>query len=116
MGTPFYCYSTAILARHFDVLAAAVKPATVCFAVKSNSSLAVIRTLAARGAGADVVSEGELRVALKAGVPANKIVFSGVGKTERELVITSYSIHYTKLYEASRVQTPLGKSGMGTPT
>ena len=91
VGTPFYCYSTATLARHFDVLATAVKPATVCFAVKSNSSLAVIRTLAARGAGADVVSEGELRVALKAGVPANKIVFSGVGKTERELAFALVS-------------------------
>ncbi len=85
VGTPFYCYSTATLARHYDVLAEAVAPATICFAVKSNSSLAVIRTLAARGAGADVVSEGELRLALKAGVPANRIVFSGVGKTEREL-------------------------------
>lgn len=85
VGTPFYCYSTATLARHYDLLAQAVAPATVCFAVKSNSSLAVIRTLAQRGAGADVVSEGELRLALKAGVPANKIVFSGVGKTEREL-------------------------------
>lgn len=91
VGTPFYCYSTATLARHYDVLAEAVAPATVCFAVKSNSSLAVIRTLASRGAGADVVSEGELRLALKAGVPANKIVFSGVGKTERELAFALVS-------------------------
>ena len=91
VGTPFYCYSTATLARHYDVLAEAVAPATVCFAVKSNSSLAVIRTLASRGAGADVVSEGELRLALKAGVPADKIVFSGVGKTERELAFALVS-------------------------
>lgn len=91
VGTPFYCYSTATLARHYDVLAAAVAPASICFAVKSNSSLAVIRTLAQRGAGADVVSEGELRLALKAGVPAHRIVFSGVGKTERELAFALVS-------------------------
>lgn len=91
VGTPFYCYSTATLARHYDVLAAAVAPATVCFAVKSNASLAVLKTLGQRGAGADVVSEGELRLALRAGIPASKIVFSGVGKTERELAFALVS-------------------------
>jgi diaminopimelate decarboxylase len=89
VGTPFYCYSTATLVRHYDVFAQALAEAglsaTVCFAVKSNASLAVIRTLAERGCGADVVSEGELRLALRAQVPPGKIVFSGVGKTEREL-------------------------------
>lgn len=87
VGTPFYCYSTATLTRHFNVFAAALEglDATVCYAVKANSNLAVIRTLADLGAGADVVSEGELRRALAAGMPAERIVFSGVGKTRREL-------------------------------
>lgn len=87
VGTPFYCYSTATLERHFRVLEDAVADldATICFAVKANSNIAIIRTLAALGAGADVVSEGELRRALAAGIPPEKIVFSGVGKTRREL-------------------------------
>lgn len=87
IGTPFYCYSTATLERHFRVLADAVTDldTTICFAVKANSNIAVIRTFADLGAGADVVSEGELRRALAAGVPPDKIVFSGVGKTRREL-------------------------------
>ena len=87
VGTPFYCYSTATLERHFQVFRQSLEglDAIVCFAVKANSNLAVIRTLAAQGAGADVVSEGELRRALAAGVPASKIVFSGVGKTREEL-------------------------------
>ncbi len=87
VGTPFYCYSTATLTRHFHVFSEAVSglDALVCFAVKANSNVAVIRTLAQLGAGADVVSEGELRRALAAGVPSERIVFSGVGKTAREL-------------------------------
>ncbi|HVI51622.1 MAG TPA: diaminopimelate decarboxylase [Candidatus Sulfotelmatobacter sp.] len=87
VGTPFYCYSQATLERHFRVFQQALNgmDATVCFAVKSNSNIAVIRTLAAMGAGADVVSGGELRRALAAGVDAGKIVFSGVGKTREEL-------------------------------
>ncbi|NFV82287.1 diaminopimelate decarboxylase [Magnetospirillum aberrantis] len=89
VGTPFYCYSTATLVRHYTVFAEALAKAgldaTVCFALKANSNVAVVRTLADLGAGADVVSEGELRQALKAGVPADRIVFSGVGKTRREL-------------------------------
>ncbi|HIJ63990.1 MAG TPA: diaminopimelate decarboxylase [Rhodospirillaceae bacterium] len=87
VGTPFYCYSTATLKRHFTVFqdALAGLDATICFAVKANSNLAVIRTLAECGAGADVVSEGELRRALAAGVPPSRIVFSGVGKSRREL-------------------------------
>lgn len=89
VGTPFYCYSTATLTRHYTVFAEGLKDAgldaTVCFALKSNPNVAVVRTLAKLGAGADVVSEGELRQALEAGVPADRIVFSGVGKTQREL-------------------------------
>jgi len=89
IGTPFYCYSTATIERHYsvlaDALAAAGLDATICFACKANPNLAVIRTLAQLGAGADVVSEGELRRALAAGVPAGRIVFSGVGKSREEL-------------------------------
>jgi diaminopimelate decarboxylase len=86
-GTPFYCYSAATLERHYRVLdeALAGLDHVICFAVKANSSLGVIATLARKGAGADVVSQGEMRLALAAGVPADKIVFSGVGKTEAEL-------------------------------
>jgi diaminopimelate decarboxylase len=87
VGTPFYCYSTATLTRHYRVFAEAFSglDALICYAMKANSNQAVIRTLAKLGAGADVVSEGELRRALAAGVPANKILFSGVGKTAREM-------------------------------
>jgi len=87
VGTPFYCYSTATLERHFKVMDEAFKGTEhlVCYAVKANSNQAVLKTMAALGAGMDVVSEGELRRALAAGVPARKIVFSGVGKTAREM-------------------------------
>jgi len=87
VGTPFYCYSTATIERHYRVFAEALAglDATICYAVKANDNVAVIRTLARLGAGADVVSEGELRRALAAGVPAAKIVFSGVGKTRAEM-------------------------------
>ncbi len=87
VGTPFYCYSTATLERHFTVFSKAFADvdALVCYAMKANSNQAVLKTLAALGAGVDVVSEGELRRAVAAGVPANRIMFSGVGKTVREL-------------------------------
>ncbi len=87
VGTPFYCYSTATLKRHYRVFAEAFagSDALVCFAIKSNSNLAVLRTLAEMGAGMDVVSEGELRRARAAGVPGERIVFSGVGKTRHEI-------------------------------
>ncbi|MBN9219282.1 MAG: diaminopimelate decarboxylase [Mesorhizobium sp.] len=87
VGTPFYCYSTATLTRHYRVFAQAFSglDALVCYAMKANSNQAVLRTLARLGAGADVVSEGELRRALAAGIPAGKILFSGVGKTAREM-------------------------------
>jgi diaminopimelate decarboxylase len=87
VGTPFYCYSTATLTRHYRVFAQAFAglDALVCYAMKANSNQAVLRTLAKLGAGADVVSEGELRRALAAGIPAGKILFSGVGKTAREM-------------------------------
>jgi diaminopimelate decarboxylase len=87
VGTPFYCYSTATLERHYRVFAEAFAdvPALVCYAVKANSNQAVIATLARLGAGADVVSGGELKRALAAGVPPDKIMFSGIGKTAAEL-------------------------------
>ncbi|MCW8914405.1 MAG: diaminopimelate decarboxylase [Magnetovibrio sp.] len=87
VGTPFYAYSTATLTRHYNVFADALNElnALICFAVKANSNQAVIKTLANLGAGADVVSGGELMRALKAGIPAHKIVFSGVGKTDDEI-------------------------------
>ena len=87
VGTPFYCYSTATLERHFRVFtdAFAGEKVLVFYAMKANSNQSVLRTLAKLGAGADVVSGGELKRALAAGIPPNKIVFSGVGKTEAEL-------------------------------
>ena len=83
VGTPFYCYSTATLIRHYEVFAGAFSDvsALVCYAMKANSNQAVVRTLARVGAGADVVSGGELRRARAAGIPADKIMFSGIGKT-----------------------------------
>ncbi|MDO8288166.1 MAG: diaminopimelate decarboxylase [Parvibaculum sp.] len=87
IGTPFYCYSSATLRRHARVFMDAFKgqPARLCYSVKANSNLAVIATLAAEGAGADVVSEGELRRAMAAGIAPSQIVFSGVGKTAQEM-------------------------------
>jgi len=89
VGTPFYCYSTATLERHYRVFAGAFAdvPSLVCYAVKANSNQAVIATLAKLGAGADVVSGGERKRALAAGVPRDKIMFSGIGKTAAELAL-----------------------------
>lgn len=85
VGTPFYCYSAATFTRHYQVFAEHFPQAKICYAVKANGNLAVLRTLAKLGAGADVVSEGEIRLALAAGVKAENIVFSGVGKTKTEM-------------------------------
>ncbi|HXF89796.1 MAG TPA: diaminopimelate decarboxylase [Xanthobacteraceae bacterium] len=89
VGTPFYCYSTATLTRHYRVFADAFAdvPSLVCYAVKANSNQAVIATLARLGAGADVVSGGELKRARAAGIAADKIMFSGIGKTGHELAL-----------------------------
>ena len=91
VGTPFYCYSSATLQRHYEVFAGAFADvdALVCYAMKANSNQAVIATLARLGAGADVVSEGELLRARAAGIPPGKIMFSGVGKTARELALAA---------------------------
>jgi diaminopimelate decarboxylase len=87
VGTPFYCYSTATIERHYKVFAGAFADvrALVCYAAKANSNQAVLATLARLGAGADVVSLGELERARRAGIPPGRIMFSGVGKSAREL-------------------------------
>jgi diaminopimelate decarboxylase len=87
VGTPFYCYSDAALRAAYAEFAApfACRPVTICYSLKANNNLAILRTLAELGAGADVVSEGELRCALAAGVPTDRIVFAGVGKTAAEM-------------------------------
>lgn len=87
VGTPFYCYSSAAIERRYRRFAAAFagRRARICYSLKANSNLAVVRLLAQLGAGADAVSEGEVRRALAAGMPADRIVFSGVGKTEAEM-------------------------------
>jgi diaminopimelate decarboxylase len=87
VGTPFYLYSTATLTRHYRLFEEALSPLAhlICFAVKSNGNLAVLRTLGNLGAGMDVVSGGEYLRAKAAGVPGERIVFSGVGKTQAEM-------------------------------
>ena len=87
VGTPFYCYSTATLERHYRVLSEAFagQNVLICYAMKANSNQAVLATMARLGAGMDVVSEGELRRARAAGVPADRIIFAGVGKTREEM-------------------------------
>jgi diaminopimelate decarboxylase len=87
VGTPFYCYSSAAIEERFEAFKAAFagQKASLFYAMKANSNQAVLTTLAALGAGMDVVSEGELRRARAAGVPGNRIIFSGVGKTQAEM-------------------------------
>jgi diaminopimelate decarboxylase len=87
VGTPFYCYSTATLTRHYQLFTEALSPLPhlVCYAVKANSNLAVLKHLGELGAGMDVVSIGEYRRARAAGMPGERIVFSGVGKTRAEM-------------------------------
>jgi diaminopimelate decarboxylase len=90
VGTPFYCYSSATLERHYRVFAdafAGTPDTLVCYSVKANSNLGVLATLARAGAGMDIVSEGELRRALAVKVAPERIVFSGVGKTQAEMAV-----------------------------
>lgn len=89
VGTPLYCYASATLQRHYQVLdqAFSSQEHLICFAVKANSNQAVLATMARLGAGMDVVSEGELRRARAAGVPADRIIFAGVGKTREEMAL-----------------------------
>ncbi|MBX3333637.1 MAG: diaminopimelate decarboxylase [Nitrospira sp.] len=87
LGTPCYIYSHETLIRHFHAYDSAFKniPHVIAFAMKANSNLAILRLMAREGSGVDIVSGGELYRALKAGVPASKIVFAGVGKTPGEI-------------------------------
>jgi diaminopimelate decarboxylase len=119
VGTPFYCYATATLERHYRVLqeAFAGLDTLICYAIKANSNQAVIATLARLGAGMDVVSEGELRRARAAGVPAAKIIFAGVGKTREEMAyalgegILSFNVESEPELEAlSEVAAGLGQA------
>ncbi|MCA1300303.1 diaminopimelate decarboxylase [Stappia indica] len=119
VGTPFYCYSTATLERHYRVFSEAFAniDALVCYAVKANSNQAVLTTLARMGAGMDVVSGGELRRARAAGVPGEKILFSGVAKTEEEQAlgldegILCFNVESeAELLQLSRVATEKGKT------
>ncbi len=117
VGTPFYCYSTATLERHYRVLSDSFRGQDhlVCFAVKANSNQAVLATMARLGAGMDVVSEGELRRARAAGVPADRIIFAGVGKTRDEMAfalkesILGFNVESApELEQLSEVATSLG--------
>jgi diaminopimelate decarboxylase len=119
VGTPFYCYSTATLTRHVNVLTEAFKGTDhlVCYAVKANSNQAVLKTIAALGTGMDVVSEGELRRARAAGVPPEKIIFAGVGKTREEMAyainegILGFNVESTaELRALSEVASGLGRT------
>lgn len=118
VGTPFYVYSTATLERHWKLFDEALSPLPhlVCFAVKSNSNLAVLKVLGDLGAGMDVVSGGEYRRALAAGVPGERIVFSGVGKTRDEMrFVLENGIHQfnvesePELLQLSQIATQMGK-------
>jgi len=119
VGTPFYCYSTATLARHVNVLTEAFAGTDhlICYAVKANSNQAVLKTMAALGTGMDVVSEGELRRARAAGVAPDKIIFAGVGKTPDEMAyainedILGFNVESAAELEAlSGVASSLGKT------
>ena len=118
-GTPFYCYSQLAIESAYDIYASAFAQhdTLICYAVKANSSQAILRILAARGAGADVVSEGELRRALLAGVPASKIVYAGVAKTASEIEfalrkeILQFNVESEpELHQISAIATRLGKT------
>lgn len=119
VGTPCYVYSTATLTRHYNVLAQAFEGSKylIAYSVKACGNIGVISTLAKLGAGADVVSGGELAKALHAGVPAEKIVFSGVGKTTKELTaaleagIHQFNVEsFPELERLSRIATSMGKT------
>ena len=119
VGTPFYCYSTATLERHYRVFSEAFHglDALVCYAMKANSNQAVLKTFSRLGAGMDVVSEGELRRALAVGVPGARITFSGVGKTEREMALAleaevlSFNVESEpELHRLSKVAQGMGRT------
>lgn len=122
VGTPFYCYSAATLVRHARVFREAVArlpDPLVAFAVKANPNLAVLSLLAREGLGADVVSEGELQRALAAGIPAARVVFSGVGKTDAELESALdhgiFQINVESEPELERLSAIAVRKGMAAP-
>ncbi len=119
VGTPFYCYSASTFERHARVFMDAFKSvnALTCFAVKANSNLAILKLLGSLGMGADVVSGGELKRAMKAGIPAERIVFSGVGKTVDEMRLAlevgiyQYNVESVEeLHVLSAVADDMGKT------
>ncbi|MBT6119315.1 MAG: diaminopimelate decarboxylase, partial [Rhodospirillaceae bacterium] len=108
VGTPLYCYSSAAIEKAYKAYEAAFagRRIRICYALKANGNLAVVRTLAALGAGADVVSEGEMRRALAAGIPAERIVFSGVGKAPTELAFAlARGIHQINVESVPELET-----------
>lgn len=108
IGTPAYVYSTATLERHYHVFKSAFAPrdVLVAFAVKANANVAVLATLARKGAGADTVSQGEIERALRAGVPPERIIFSGVGKTEDELAFAVRTgVHQINVESIAELET-----------
>lgn len=118
VGTPAYVYSSATMVRHYQAFvdAFAGQRASIFYAMKANPNLAVLRTLAKLGAGADTVSEGEIRKAMAAGIPASRIVFSGVGKTEAELAhavdVGLFQVNIEtegELHALSRIAAGLGR-------
>ena len=121
VGTPFYCYSAGVLRAGYRRLAAAFGglPMAIAYALKANSNLAVVGVLAREGAGADVVSEGELRRAMAAGVPADRIVFSGVGKTRQEmaaaLAVGIHQLNAESLPELEALSQVAVASGVTAP-
>ena len=116
-ATPFYCYSKKAITENYNNFSNSFKKIDVkiCFSLKSNSNLSILKILSNLGAGADVVSEGELKKALKANIEANNIVFSGVGKTEEEISFAiknhCLQINVESLSELDRVNTIAGKIG-----
>lgn len=108
VGTPVYVYSRATLEHHYDVFKSVFAPrdVLVAFAVKANANIAVLATLARKGAGADTVSQGEVERALKAGVPPERIVFSGVGKSEAELAFAvKTGVHQINVESIAELET-----------
>lgn len=122
VGTPVYVYSTATMRRHVEALRSALEPLPdplIAYAVKANPNAAVVATLARAGLGADVVSGGEYRRAAVAGVPADKMVFSGVGKTEEEMRLALagglYQFNLESLAEAEMLSAVASSMGMTAP-
>ena len=120
VGTPVYVYSSATMCRHVEALRSALEPLSdplIAYAVKANPNAAVVATLARAGLGADVVSGGEYRRAIAAGVPSDRIVFSGVGKTDEEMRLALegglYQFNLESAAEAemlSAVATAMGRT------